>query len=177
MLILPIFLFIFIILTIVKQIRPISIAKSKLFFHITNMIQISNVLKFERVRAIDSTDFDRIARLAILGLLDRALVCMYVFVYCICVLCMVNVFRCCSSRTAQNSSQWHCFMLTAAVALAKKSNYSTIGHIILVSAINIVYKKRIKKGEMMPILVVRTRKNVLRNLERSQYCFCFMWLI
>ncbi len=73
MLILPIFLFIFIILTIVKQIRPISIAKSKLFFHITNMIQISNVLKFERVRAIDSTDFDRIARLAILGPLDRAL--------------------------------------------------------------------------------------------------------
>lgn len=48
------------------------------------------------------------------------------------------------------------------IKLTKKLTNGCIGNVILVSAINTIYKKKIKKGELTPALIVRTRKNYKR---------------
>jgi large subunit ribosomal protein L14 len=49
------------------------------------------------------------------------------------------------------------------IKLSKKIKYGSIGNLILVSAINTVFKKRIKKGELLLAVIIRTKKNYKRN--------------
>jgi len=57
------------------------------------------------------------------------------------------------------------------IKLSKKTKTGIIGNLILVSAINTVFKKRIKKGELLLAIITRTRKNYKRNFGNIYISF------